>query len=65
MSVSEAVRYMHLQEDAKAVAKYLRAIAEPDTGEAEKKELRFRAAVRLLRMEREVELVSEALGEGD
>jgi len=61
MSVIEAARYMHLQEDAKAVAKYLRALAEPGISEAEKKELRFRAALRLLRLEREVELVGKAL----
>jgi Arc/MetJ family transcription regulator len=62
-SITAAIRYMHLQEDATAVSKLLRAIVDPDTPAEKKAELRFRAALRLHRLEREVELVSETLGE--
>ena len=59
--ITEAVKYMHLQEDAKAVEKHLHAIVDPKTTEAEKPELRFRAAIRLRRIEREVNLLREAM----
>ena len=59
--ITEAVKYMRLQEDASAVARHLRAIVNPETPEAEKPELRFRAAVRLRRIEREVELLKDAI----
>lgn len=59
--IEAASRFMHLEEDSKAVAKLLRALADPDIDASEKDTLRFRAGLRLMRLSREVELIGEAL----
>ena len=59
--ISEIIKYMHLKEDAKAVEKHLKAIANPATTDDERNELRFRTAMRLSRIAYEVELVKAEL----
>jgi hypothetical protein len=61
--ITEAVKYMHLQEDAKAVAKHLQEIVSPETADDKKAELRFRVALRLSRIEHEMKLIRNALAE--
>jgi hypothetical protein len=63
--ITEAIKYMHLEEDAKAVAKHLRAIVNPETTEVEKAELQFRVALRLSRIEHEMKLIRNAISEGE
>ena len=62
--ITEAVKYMHLEEDAKAVGKHLRAIVDPETADDKKAELRFRVALRLSRLEHEMKLIRNALIQG-
>jgi Arc/MetJ family transcription regulator len=62
--ITEAIKYMHLEEDAKAVGKHLRAIVDPKTTEEQKAELQFRVALRLSRLEHEMKLIRNALTQG-
>ena len=62
--ITEAIKYMHLEEDAKAVARHLREIVDPETPDDKKAELRFRVALRLSRIEHEMKLIRNALTQG-
>lgn len=50
---------MNLEEDSRAVAKYVRALNDPETDPAEVQQLLFKIGVRLMRIEKEVGYIGQ------
>lgn len=54
-------KYLHIEEDGKALAKYLRELDRDDLDPKERDEIKFRAGLRIMRLEKELAVAAVAV----